>query len=267
VLLSVTALFGQNGEVSGFMGVGHDIASRKQMEDELRRSNQDLEQFAYVASHDLHEPLRVVTSYLQLLERRLGTGLDDDARLFMGTAIEGARRMRLLIQDLLAYSRVGTRGRPMIATSLDDVLRVALSNLEVAISQSRAVVTHEPLPHVIGDSIQLVQLFQNLIGNAIKFCSQSEPKVHISAHREGHHLQINVADNGIGIDAKSFSRIFMIFQRLHTREEYEGTGIGLAVCKRIIERHSGRIWVESQLGEGSTFCFTLPCTDGSDVGL
>jgi PAS domain S-box-containing protein len=267
VLLSVTALFDRNGEVSGFMGVGHDIASRKQMEDELRRSNQDLEQFAYVASHDLHEPLRVVTSYLQLLERRLGTGLDEDSRLFMGTAIEGARRMRLLIQDLLAYSRVGTRGRPMIATSLDDVLRVALSNLEVAISQSRAVITNEPLPHVIGDSIQLVQLFQNLIGNAIKFCSHAEPKIHVAAQHEAHHVQVNVSDNGIGIDPKSFARIFMIFQRLHTREEYEGTGIGLAVCKRIIERHSGRIWVESQLGEGSTFCFTLPCTDGSDVGL
>lgn len=264
VLLSVTAMKDGGGEIVGFMGVGHDITVRKKAEDDLRRSNQDLEQFAYVASHDLHEPLRVITSYLQLLERRARGSLDEEAFLFLNTAVDGARRMRLLIQDLLAYSRVGTRGHPMIPTSLEDVFKVAFSNLEVAIEHSGAEITCEPLPLVTGDSIQLVQLFQNLIGNALKFCGGQSPKVNVSCKRESAFWTISIADKGIGIEPKAYERIFVIFQRLHTHEEYEGTGIGLAVCKRIVERHGGRIWVNSELGQGSTFSFSLPACDAEE---
>lgn len=257
VMLSVTALFDRDRNVQGFLGVGQDITERKKAEADLRRSNQELEQFAYIASHDLHEPLRMVTSYLQLLERRSGSALDGEALSYLNTAIEGAKRMRILIQDLLAYSRVGTRGNPLIPTDMSGVLKIALSNLEIAVETSKAVVNVDPLPFVIGDSIQLVQLLQNLISNSIKFCSKHPPVIHIQAVRDGPRWTISVTDNGIGIDSKSFDRIFLVFQRLHTHEEYAGTGIGLAVCKRIVERHGGRIWVESSVGKGSTFFFTL----------
>ena len=242
-------------------GIMHDNTERKRAEMELQRSNRDLEQFAYVASHDLHEPLRMVTSYLQMLQRHYGGNLDDEATLFLNTAVDGAKRMRVLIQDLLAYSRVGSRGRPLIPTRCEDVLRDALTNLKVAIDSAGARVTHDPMPVVVGDGIQIMQLLQNLIGNALKFCGDKTPEIHVGAVRDGNLWTLSVADQGIGIDPQFFGRIFEIFQRLHTRSEYEGTGIGLAVCKRIVERHNGRIWVASEPEHGATFFFTLPAAD------
>jgi light-regulated signal transduction histidine kinase (bacteriophytochrome) len=256
----------------GTLGVARDITERKRAEQklkqtmaELTRSNQELEQFAYVASHDLQEPLRMVASYVQLLARRYQGKLDPDADEFIAYAVDGATRMQALINDLLAYSRVGTRGKPFEPTDCETVLDQALANLQVAIEESGAAVTHDPLPTVIADATQLTQLFQNLIGNAVKFRGEQPPRIHISAHRqsaienrESNEWTFSVQDNGIGIDPEYHDRIFMIFQRLHTREEYPGTGIGLAVCKKIVERHNGRIWVESQPGKGSTFYFTIP---------
>ncbi len=242
-----------------------EIAERKQAEEaltvrseELVRSNRDLEQFAYVATHDLQEPLRMVSSYLQLLEHRYKGKLDSNADTFIGYAVEGASRMKQLIGDLLAYSRVSTRGRELVPTDCNAVLDHVLANLQIAIQDSQASVTHEPLPTVQGDSAQLEQLFQNLVANAIKFHGDQPPEVRIAARREGREWVFSVRDNGIGIDPKYFERIFVIFQRLHTREEYPGTGIGLAVAKRIVERHGGRMWVESEPGQGATFFFTLP---------
>jgi signal transduction histidine kinase/DNA-binding LacI/PurR family transcriptional regulator len=226
---------------------------------ELARSNRELELFAYVASHDLQEPLRMVRSYLQLLERRYKNQLDDDADEFIGFAVDGADRMQTLIMDLLAYSRVGTRGKPFEPTDLGDALDAALANLQVAIEETGASITQDQMPTLSVDAIQITQLFQNLISNAIKFRQQNEPpEIHIGAEHKDSNYVLSVQDNGIGIDPQHFDRIFMIFQRLHTRDEYEGTGIGLALCKRIVERHGGQIWVQSEPGEGSTFSFTLP---------
>jgi signal transduction histidine kinase len=249
----------------------HDITEHKRAEEELKqtmaelaRSNKELEQFAYVASHDLQEPLRMVASYVQLLARRYQGRLDADADEFIAYAVDGASRMQGLINDLLAYSRVGTRGKPFEPTNCEAVLEQALTNLQVAIRDNDAVVTHDPLPTVMADATQLVQLFQNLIGNAVKFRSEQPPCVHVSASetfevsKPSKVWRFSVQDNGIGIDPEYHERIFMIFQRLHTREEYPGTGIGLAVCKKIVERHGGRIWVESQPRKGSTFYFTIP---------
>jgi signal transduction histidine kinase len=241
-----------------------EIAERKRVESELRktlveleRSNAELEQFAYVASHDLQEPLRMVSSYTQLLERRYKDKLDGDAHDFINFAVDGAKRMQQLIDDLLTYSRVGTRGKPMKPADSQSVLNATIANLSVAIQESGAVVTYDPLPLVMADEIQLVQLFQNLIGNAIKFHGDKPPRVHVSAKQNGNRWVFSVKDNGIGIDPQYFERIFLIFQRLH-REEYPGTGTGLAIAKRIVERHGGQIWIESQPGKGSTFYFTMP---------
>ena len=242
-----------------------DITERKAAEekllqtvDELNRSNVELGQFAYIASHDLQEPLRMVASYTQLLSQRYKGRLDPDADDFIGFAVDGATRMQRLIEDLLFYSRVGTTGAVLGPASSEAALEYALANLRSAIGESGAIVTHDPLPTVLADKAQLVQLFQNLIGNGIKFHGPETPRLHISATSTGDgRWAFAVTDNGQGIDPQYFDRIFGMFQRLHTREEFAGTGIGLAVCKKIVERHGGRIWVESGPGEGSTFRFTL----------
>jgi signal transduction histidine kinase len=228
---------------------------------ELARSNADLEHFAYVASHDLQEPLRMVTSYLQLLERRYQGQLDDKARDFIGYAVDGATRMQKMIQALLDYSRLSSHGRQFAPVDSQRVLEGVLSDLGPALEESDTSLTFDPLPIVIGDETQLGMLFQNLIDNAIKFRNREAPRVHISAVRGEDEWTFSVCDNGIGIDPAHAGRIFLMFQRLHTRQEYPGTGIGLAACQRIVERHGGRIWVESQPGEGSTFYFTLPASD------
>jgi signal transduction histidine kinase len=225
---------------------------------ELKRSNAELEQFAYVASHDLQEPLRMVASYLQLLERRYKSFLDDEADKFIAYAVDGAKRMQQLISDLLAYSRVTTRGKAFQRTDVEEVLSTAIGNLRMAIEESDAQVIHDPLPTVTADAGQLVQVFQNLVGNAIKYRKDDPPRVHISARQQNGQWVVSVQDNGIGIEPKYFDRIFAIFQRLHGKGQYSGTGIGLALCKRIVERHRGEIWVESEPGKGSTFFVALP---------
>ena len=242
-----------------------DITTRKKGEadllnkmEELNRSNEELGQFAYIASHDLQEPLRMVASYTQLLSRRYKGKLDSDADEFIAFAVDGASRMQRLIQDLLTYSRVGTKGQDLLDTSSEEALKLALINLRGAITESGASVTHDPLPSVMADETQLTQLFQNLVGNAIKYQGSGIPRVHISAARNGGNKWIfSVKDNGLGIDPQYFDRIFGMFQRLHKREEFAGTGIGLAICKKIVERHGGSISVESQPGKGSTFHFAL----------
>ena len=225
---------------------------------DLVRSNRDLEQFAYVASHDLQEPLRMVTSYTQLLSRRYKGQLSSEADEFIGFAVDGAVRMQALINALLAYSRVDSRGRPLAVCDLNAVLDHALDNLKLALEESEASIVRGELPRVMGDPIQLMQLLQNLVGNAVKFRAKDRPPVvTVAAERAGDLWRIRVSDNGIGIDPQYFDRIFVIFQRLHTKEEYPGTGIGLAMCKRIVERHGGTIGVASAPGNGSTFTFTL----------
>jgi light-regulated signal transduction histidine kinase (bacteriophytochrome) len=252
------------GEVQGVFAAARDITQRKAMENELRQtleklkqSNAELEQFAYVASHDLQEPLRMVASYVQLLQRRYQGKLGPEADEFIGYAVDGANRMRGLIDDLLTYSRVGRLGKPFEPINLKSTLDIVLKNLQASIEENNATITHDKLPVISADGGQLVQLFQNLIGNAIKFHGKEAPCVHISAKNKGSEYQFAVSDNGIGIDPQYFERLFKIFQRLHTREEYPGSGIGLAVCKKIVERHGGRIWIESQVGKGSTIYFTL----------
>jgi PAS domain S-box-containing protein len=241
-----------------------DIGVRKRAEahllqkmEELNRSNEELGQFAYIASHDLQEPLRMVASYTQLLSRRYKGKLDTDADEFIAYAVDGATRMQRLIQDLLAYSRVGTKGKELLNTSSEDSLGHALSNLRGAIEESGALITHDPLPIVMADETQLIQLFQNLIGNAIKYQNPGIPKIHVAVLNGGKQYRFSVKDNGLGIDPQYFERIFGMFQRLHKREEFAGTGIGLAICKKIVERHGGQISVESQPGQGSTFRFAL----------
>ncbi|MBD2126822.1 GHKL domain-containing protein [Microcoleus sp. FACHB-1] len=233
-------------------------ADLKEANVNLLYSNRELEQFAYVASHDLQEPLRAVNSYAQLLARKYQGNLDAKADKYLGYIMEGATRMQQLINDLLEFSRVGTRAKELKLTACEVVLSQVLINLKVAIAECQAVVTHDPLPTIMGDEIQLMQLFQNLISNAIKFHREEPPCVHISVVQQQNDWVFSVRDNGIGMEPEYFERIFTIFQRLHSRSEYAGTGIGLAVCKKIVERHGGRIWIESELGVGTTFYFTIP---------
>jgi PAS domain S-box-containing protein len=246
------------------MDIIRDITGRKKAEEEvlkvmadLERSNKELEQFAYVASHDLQEPLRMVSSFTQLLAKRYQDKLDQDARDYIDFAVKGSNRMQRMIQDLLNYSRVVTRGRAPAPTDMDNVLDETLANLHMAISESGASVTHDALPVVMADHSQLVQVFQNLIGNSIKFRRDDPLRIHVSAGKIGDEWVFSVKDNGMGIEPLYFERIFVLFERLHAGETYRGTGIGLALCKRIIQRLGGRIWVESEPNRGSTFYFTL----------
>ncbi|HMF32220.1 MAG TPA: MASE3 domain-containing protein [Candidatus Lokiarchaeia archaeon] len=226
--------------------------------EELERSNKDLENFAYIASHDLQQPLRTVAGFLELLGKGSANQLDEEAKKYIAAATRGAMRMKELIDDLLEYSRISTKGVPFTTVDFELLLSDALSDLHSAIEESGATITHDPLPMVAVDGTQMKQVFVNLVGNAIKFRGNNVPQVHISASRQAGEWVFSVRDNGIGIDMTQVSRLFNMFQRLHTREEYPGTGIGLAFCKRIIERHGGRIRVESEVGKGATFFFSLP---------
>jgi PAS domain S-box-containing protein len=239
------------------LAIVRDVTERKRAEKELARSNAELEQFAYVASHDLQEPLRMVVSYLQLIERRYKGRLDADADEFIAYAVDGAKRMQKLINDLLTYSRVGRRGREPAPVDAEALLGTVLHTLGAAIRESGAVVTHDPLPTLVADAPQLGQLFQNLIGNALKFRGAEPPRVHVAAERGEGEWHFTVRDNGIGIAPEFGERIFIIFQRLHGQKDYPGTGIGLAICKKIVERHGGRIWVESEPEQGAAFHFTI----------
>ena len=257
-------VFDANGEFKGYRGIDRNITVRNESERALaeqtralERSHGELQQFAYVASHDLREPLRTISSFLGLLEDEYGSKLGEEASEFIGFVVDAAQRMHDLIGDLLKYSRVSTQGQPMEPTSLDEVLQETVRNLATAIEESAAEVTHDPLPVVTADRSQVLLLFQNLLSNAIKFAGDDPPRVHVTASRDGEDWNISVADNGIGIDGHQFGRILGVFQRLHTREEYPGTGIGLAICKRIVERHGGSLKVESDVGKGSTFSFVL----------
>ncbi|MBU7584774.1 MAG: GAF domain-containing protein [Nostoc sp. TH1S01] len=229
-----------------------------QLAQDLERSNAELKKFAYVASHDLQEPLNQVANYVQLLEMRYNEELDEDAKEFISFAVQGVSLMQTLIDDVLAYSKVDTQAIAFQLTEVETALERALGNLRQRIAETGTIITHDPLPTVMAGSTQLMQLFQNLIANAIKFRSDQPPQIHVGAERLEDEWLFWVRDNGIGIDPKFSDRIFVIFQRLHTRDEYAGTGMGLAICKKIAECHRGRIWVESQLGEGATFYFTIP---------
>ena len=269
------SFYNDKGEPVRSIGTVLDITERKRTEDELGRyrghleelveartaelacSNEELERFAYICSHDLQEPLRMVTSYLQLLEKRYKNKLDDEADDFISFAVDGAKRMKTLINDLLTYSRVGTKGKEFQPVDCERVVADALNNLEVAINESGAEIFSEALPVVMGDATQLVQLFQNLVGNALKFRSDRPPVIHISAGEQRGFWKFSVQDNGIGIKREYFGQIFQVFHRLHSRDEYPGTGIGLAVCKRIVQRHGGTMTVKSTPGAGSVFSFTI----------
>jgi len=226
---------------------------------ELAQSNSDLQQFAYVASHDLQEPLRTITSFITLLADEYRGQLDEQADEYIAFTVDSAKRMRMLINDLLAYSRIDVDDKSLTAVNSDESLKTALSNLQLTIDETKAIITHDPLPTVLSDKAQATLLFQNLIGNAIKFSKENTtPEVHVSTTKRDGFWEFSISDNGIGMDSKYFDRIFVIFQRLHSKEQYQGTGIGMAICKRIVERGGGRIWLESELGVGTTFYFTLP---------
>jgi PAS domain S-box-containing protein len=256
-----------DGDTIAACHIARDISERKRFDnillrqsEELTRSNAELEQFAYVASHDLQEPLRMVASYMQLLAERYQGQLDAKADKYIGYAVDGARRMQALINDLLALSRVNSRGGKFTPTDCESVIGRVLRDLDGSIRQSQALVEFEGLPSVVADEQQLTQLFQNLLGNALKFRAEQAPHVRLRAEQQQDSWLFSVQDNGIGIEPEHADKIFILFQRLHSRQKYEGTGIGLAICKKIVERHGGRIWVESKPGMGSTFKFTLPAT-------
>jgi PAS domain S-box-containing protein len=260
-----TLITDETGKVTEILGVTRDISQRKKDEsireiliDELNKSNRDLEQFAYVASHDLKEPLRMISNYLQLLTKQYKGQLDERADTYINFAVDGAIRMNNLINDLLIYSRVSSKAKEFLPVDLNALIEEVMKDLQMAIEESCAVINFPGLPVVMADYLQLKQLFQNLIQNAIKFRNDSNPQIHISAERKGRQWLIKVKDNGIGIDPVFFDKIFIIFQRLNEREKYPGTGIGLAICKKIVEHHGGKIWVESGSGKGSTFSLTLP---------
>ena len=265
VLYNATIYKDEAGKVQGVFAA-RDITKSKRAEleelarraEELARSNAELQQFAYVASHELQEPLRMVASFTQLLAQRYQGKLGADADEFIGYAVGGARRMQVLVTDLLAYSRVGTRGKDVAAVDCEEVLQTVLGNLQKMLEESGGQVTHDPLPTIKGDQTQLWQVFQNLIGNALKFHGSEPPRVHVSAQEIKGEWRFSVRDNGIGTDPQYAERIFLLFQRLHTHAEFPGTGMGLAISKKIVERHGGRIWVESEPGKGSTFYFSLP---------
>ena len=242
-----------------------DITTRKNLEikmenlvEKLEISNKELEQFAYVSSHDLKEPLRMITSFLQLLNRRYTNQLDDDANDFINYAVEGAKRMDKMINDLLEYSRIGNTEKEFKYYQSEKLLETAILNLKSSIENNNASITYDRLPLIYVNDLQIVQLFQNLIGNSIKYRKEENPKIHISADNVDDEYIFSVKDNGIGMDKNHLNRIFTIFQRLHSREEYDGTGIGLAISKRILQKHRGKIWVESELGKGTTFYFSIP---------
>ena len=269
MLLNAREVYQQDAGSSFILLVISDITERRKVErvlaiqaQELARSNADLQQFAYVASHDLQEPLRMVTSYMKLLERRYKGRLDSNADEFIAFAVDGATRMQVLIDDLLAYARISTTSIPLVRTDCMVIVDNALANLEIAIRESGSVITCDVLPEVVVDASQLAQVFQNLIGNAIKFRGEAPLQIHISARRQDGDWLFSIQDNGIGIEPEFRERIFVIFQRLHRREDYSGTGIGLAICKKIIEGYGGHIWVESEAGVGSNFMFTLPIKAG-----
>jgi PAS domain S-box-containing protein len=263
--LHLSSVKDQSGETIRFLAMVEDITKTKSDEEklketmeELKHSNQELEHFAYVASHDLREPLRMITSFLQLLERRYSDQLDQDANEFIGFAVDGAKRLNEMINDLLVYSKVNSKKKDFSLVNCEQVLKMTFINLKVPIEENNAIISHDPLPTIYGDENSMIQLFQNLIGNAIKYRGQEIPKIHISSKKELNQYLFSVKDNGIGIDPEHLNRIFTIFQRLHRNEEYEGTGIGLAIAHKIVHQHGGEIWAESEQGKGSTFYFTIP---------
>ena len=224
----------------------------------MAQSNKELEQFAYITSHDLREPLRMITSFLQLLEKRYKDQLDQDANEFIGFAVDGAKRLDTMTKDFLKYSQITHKKGVNNTVNFGHVLEHALTNLKVQIEENNAIITHDPLPTIYGNEELKIQLFQNIIANAIKYRSQETPKIHISATKEKNQYLFSIKDNGIGMSSKHIEKIFTIFQRLHTHDEYEGTGIGLAIAQKIVHQQGGQIWVESELGKGSTFYFTIP---------
>ncbi|MGI9554245.1 MAG: ATP-binding protein, partial [Thermodesulfobacteriota bacterium] len=271
VSISSSVIKETNDEIDGIVFVAQDISDYKRAEqlarssEALERSNKELEQFAYVASHDLQEPLRMITSYVQLLKRRYGDNLDSDANDYIDFAVDGAERMKILIQDLLTFSKVGISREEFRLTSTQSVLDEVLSNLEISIKENSAVISSDPLPDLVADRTQIIQLFQNLINNAIKYRGDRSPEINIEVHDNYSEWLFCFKDNGIGIDPLYADQIFVIFQRLHGKSEYSGTGIGLSIAKRIVERHGGKIWVESEPGKGSSFRFTIPKHKSDEV--
>jgi PAS domain S-box-containing protein len=265
VLYNASVYRDENGEIIGIFAAARDISQLKKAEikleklvDKLEISNKELEEFAYVASHDLKEPLRMITSFLNLLEKRYGNELDDDAADFINYAVDGAQRMDEMINDLLEYSRVSSKERKFEYIQSERVVEQVLKNLRSLIDENSAIITYDKLPMIYANKHQMVQLFQNLISNAIKYCDKKIPRIYISATKKDDNYLFSIEDNGIGIDQAHLKRIFTIFQRLHTRKEYEGSGIGLAISKKILQKHHGKIWAESEPGIGTTFYFTLP---------